>query len=163
MKNSHLDRTPQYQKIVLKTWIKPPLFSIIQENEGNEKNPIKAEEFQIVLESHTLNTDQLREVLAGWVSEYEAKLNGNNDKQLKFFMYTPQGDVTNEYYDPSSNYSEFKFESGKVSHFHHQESLAELFERQTRTETFADWVWHFSCWKYVLQSQLHQKPTVCFL
>ena len=61
--------------------------------------------------------------MAGWVSEYEAKLNGNNDKQLKFFMYTPQGDVTNEYYDPSSNYSEFKFESGKVSYFHHQESL----------------------------------------
>jgi len=87
--------------------------NITKENEGNEKNPIKAEEFQIVLESHTLNTDQLREVLAGWVSEYEAKLNGNNDKQLKFFMYTPQGDVTNEYYDPSSNYSEFKFESGK--------------------------------------------------
>jgi len=87
--------------------------NITKENEGNEKNPIKAEEFQIVLESHTLNTDQLKEVLAGWVSEYEAKLNGNNDKQLKFFMYTPQGDVTNEYYDPSSNYSEFKFESGK--------------------------------------------------
>merc|ERR1712102_221369 len=64
--------------------------NITKENEGNEKNPIKAEEFQIVLESHTLNTDQ-----------------------LKVFMYTPQGDLTNEYYDPSSNYSEFKFESGK--------------------------------------------------
>ena len=63
--------------------------------------------------------------MAGWVSEYEAKLNGNNDKQLKFFMYTPQGDVTNEYYDPSSNYSEFKFESGKVSHF-------QLSKRQTQ-------------------------------
>merc|ERR1711953_164497 len=88
--------------------------NITKENEGNEKNPVKAEEFQISLYSETLNADQLRLVLESWVKEYEGKLNKNNDKHLKFFLYSPSGDVTEDYYDPTRHYSEFKFESGKT-------------------------------------------------
>merc|ERR1711874_801259 len=82
--------------------------------EGNEKNPVKAEEFQITLYSETLNADELRAVLESWVTEYQSKLNKNNDKHLKFFLYSPSGDVTDDYYDPTRHYSEFKFESGKT-------------------------------------------------
>merc|ERR1712061_333084 len=88
--------------------------NITKENEGNEKNPVKAEEFQISLYSETLNADELRKVLESWVKEYEGKLNKNNDKHLKFFLYSPSGDVTEDYYDPTRHYSEFKFESGKT-------------------------------------------------
>jgi len=88
--------------------------NITKENEGNEKNPVKAEEFQISLYSETLNADELRLVLESWVKEYEGKLNKNNDKHLKFFLYSPSGDVTEDYYDPTRHYSEFKFESGKT-------------------------------------------------
>jgi len=88
--------------------------NITKENEGNEKNPVKAEEFQICLFSETLNADSLRKVLESWVTEYESKLNKNNDKHLKFFLYSPSGDVTDDYYDPTRHYSEFKFESGKT-------------------------------------------------
>merc|ERR1712061_95264 len=88
--------------------------NITKENEGNEKNPVKAEEFQISLYSETLNADELRSVLESWVKEYEGKLNKNNDKHLKFFLYSPSGDVTEDYYDPTRHYSEFKFESGKT-------------------------------------------------
>merc|ERR1711936_527463 len=88
--------------------------NITKENEGNEKNPVKAEEFQITLYSETLNADELRAVLESWVKEYEGKLNKNNDKHLKFFLYSPSGDVTEDYYDPTRHYSEFKFESGKT-------------------------------------------------
>jgi len=88
--------------------------NITKENEGNEKNPVKAEEFQICLFSETLNADSLRQVLESWVTEYESKLNRNNDKHLKFFLYSPSGDVTDDYYDPTRHYSEFKFESGKT-------------------------------------------------
>jgi len=80
--------------------------NITKENEGNEKNPVKAEEFQISLYSETLNADQLRLVLESWVKEYEGKLNKNNDKHLKFFLYSPSGDVTEDYYDPTRHYSE---------------------------------------------------------
>ena len=88
--------------------------NITKENEGNEKNPVKAEEFQITLYSETLNADELRAVLESWVTEYQSKLNKNNDKHLKFFLYSPSGDVTDDYYDPTRHYSEFKFESGKT-------------------------------------------------
>merc|ERR1712062_765764 len=88
--------------------------NITKENEGNEKNPVKAEEFQISLYSETLNADELRLVLESWVKEYEGKLNKNNDKHLKFFLYSPSGDVTEDYYDATSYYQEFKFESGKA-------------------------------------------------
>jgi hypothetical protein len=88
--------------------------NITKENEGNEKNPVKAEEFQICLFSETLNADSLRQVLESWVTEYESKLNKNNDKHLKFFLYSPSGDVTDDYYDPTRHYSEFKYESGKT-------------------------------------------------
>merc|ERR1712047_133333 len=37
--------------------------NITKENEGNEKNPVKAEEFQISLYSETLNADELRLLL----------------------------------------------------------------------------------------------------
>jgi len=87
---------------------------ITKEDEGNEKNPVKAQEFKIVLESRTLNMDELKEVLNQWVREYEQKLNGKNDKFLKFFLYAPNGNPDHRYYDPTSEYSEFKFESGKV-------------------------------------------------
>merc|ERR1711902_258886 len=60
------------------------------------------------------NADELRLVLESWVKEYEGKLNKNNDKHLKFFLYSPSGDVTEDYYDPTRHYSEFKFESGKT-------------------------------------------------
>jgi len=75
---------------------------------------VKAEEFQITLYSETLNADELRAVLESWVTEYQSKLNKNNDKHLKFFLYSPSGDVTDDYYDPTRHYSEFKFESGKT-------------------------------------------------
>merc|ERR1711963_552514 len=81
--------------------------NITKENEGNEKNPVKAEEFQITIYSDTLNADELRVVLESWVTEYEGRLNKHTDKHLKFFLYSPSGDVTDDYY-------EFKFESGKT-------------------------------------------------
>jgi len=88
--------------------------NITKENEGNEKNPVKAEEFQITIYSETLNADELREVLTAWVKEYEGRLSKDTEKHLKFFLYSPTGDVTDDYYDPTRHYSEFKFESGKT-------------------------------------------------
>merc|ERR1711936_618845 len=88
--------------------------NITKENEGNEKHPVKAEEFQITLYSETLNADQLRAVLSGWVKDYEGRLNKDRDQHLKFFLYSPSGDVTEDYYDPTRHYSEFRFESGKT-------------------------------------------------
>merc|ERR1712152_134703 len=88
--------------------------NITKENEGNEKNPVKTEEFQITIYSETLDADELREVLAAWVKEYEGRLNKDTEKHLKFFLYSPTGDVTDDYFDPTRHYSEFKFESGKT-------------------------------------------------
>eukprot|EP00092_Neocalanus_flemingeri_P066206 GFUD01080626.1.p1 GENE.GFUD01080626.1~~GFUD01080626.1.p1 ORF type:complete len:534 (-),score=150.92 GFUD01080626.1:34-1635(-) len=87
--------------------------NISKESEGNEKNPVKTEEFQITLCSEKLNADELRTVLQGWVKEYENRLNSDNEKHLKYFLYTPSGDSADDYYDATSHYSEFKFESGK--------------------------------------------------
>jgi len=87
--------------------------NINKDSEGNEKNPVKTEEFQITLYSETLNADELRGVLQEWVKEYESRLNSDNEKSLKYFLYTPTGDSAEDYYDATSNYSEFKFESGK--------------------------------------------------
>jgi len=87
--------------------------NINKENEGGEKNPVKTEEFQITLSSTTLNADELRSVLQDWVKEYEKRLNCDNEKHLKYFLYTPGSDANEEYYDATSHYSEFKFESGK--------------------------------------------------
>jgi len=87
--------------------------NISKENEGGEKNPVKTEEFQITLYSETLNADELRSVLQGWVKEYEQRLNSDNEKYLKYFLYTPSSDAHEEYYDATRHYSEFKFESGK--------------------------------------------------
>ena len=33
---------------------------------------------------------------------------------FQFFLYSPAGDVTDDYYDPTRHYSEFRFESGKT-------------------------------------------------
>eukprot|EP00092_Neocalanus_flemingeri_P032083 GFUD01034871.1.p1 GENE.GFUD01034871.1~~GFUD01034871.1.p1 ORF type:complete len:534 (+),score=150.62 GFUD01034871.1:176-1777(+) len=87
--------------------------NINKDNEGNEKNPVKTEEFQITLYSETLNADQLRAVLQSWVKEYESRLNSGNEKHLKYFLYTPNADSHEDYYDATSHYSEFRFESGK--------------------------------------------------
>lgn len=87
--------------------------NINKDSEGNEKNPVKTEEFQITLCSETLNADELRAVLQSWVKEYESRLNSDNEKHLKYFLYTPSGDAADDYYDATSHYSEFKFESGK--------------------------------------------------
>merc|ERR1711936_395795 len=85
--------------------------NISKETDNNEKNPMKTEEFTISLNSSTLTTDQLRETLAGWVAEYESRI--NSDKHLKYFVYTPNNDSADDYYDATSHYQEFKFESGK--------------------------------------------------
>jgi len=87
--------------------------NINKDSEGNEKNPVKTEEFQITLYSETLNADELRVVLQQWVKEYESRLNSDNEKHLKYFLYTPSSDVNEDYYDATAHYSEFKFESGK--------------------------------------------------
>merc|ERR1712209_24457 len=83
-------------------------------DEGNEKNPVRSEEFQITLYSETLNADELRKVLDNWVKEYEGRLTKDTQKHLKFYLYAPSGDVTEDYYDPTRHYSEFRFESGKT-------------------------------------------------
>merc|ERR1711936_767219 len=85
--------------------------NISKETDNNEKNPMKTEEFTISLNSSTLTTDQLRETLAVWVAEYESRI--NSDKHLKYFVYTPNNDSADDYYDATSHYQEFKFESGK--------------------------------------------------
>ena len=87
--------------------------NINKDSEGNEKNPVKTEEFQITLCSETLNADELRAVLQSWVKEYESRLNSDNEKHLKYFLYTPSSDAADDHYDATSHYSEFKFESGK--------------------------------------------------
>merc|ERR1711936_1543522 len=85
--------------------------NISKETDNIEKNPMKTDEFTISLNSSTLTTDQLRETLAVWVAEYESRI--NSDKHLKYFVYTPNNDSADDYYDATSHYQEFKFESGK--------------------------------------------------
>ena len=55
----------------------------------------------------------MRQTLAEWVEEYERFLNSDSSKYLKYFLYTPSADVNDDYYDATSHYSEFRFESGK--------------------------------------------------
>ena len=86
--------------------------NISKETDKNEKNPMETEEFQITLGFEVLNADQLRHTLAKWVEEYEGLLNSDN-RYLKYFLYTPGIDVNNDHYDAASQYSEFRFESGK--------------------------------------------------
>merc|ERR1711915_842273 len=86
--------------------------NISKENDNNEKNPTKTEEFQIKLCSDTMDADQLRSVLQGWVKEYEQQLNSDK-KTLKYFLYTPAAHANEDHYDATRYYSEFKFESGK--------------------------------------------------
>ena len=87
--------------------------NINKESEGGEKNPVKTEEFQHTLYYETLNSDELRTILQGCVKEYESRLNSDDEKHIKYFLYTLAGDVTDDYYDATRHYSEFKFESGK--------------------------------------------------
>ena len=88
--------------------------NITKENQGNEKNPVRAEEFTITLYSDTLNADELRLVLTGWVKEYESRLKVKQEQHLNFYFYSPRGDVTEDYYDPTRHYSEFRFETTKT-------------------------------------------------
>jgi len=85
--------------------------NIMQNDDNNEKNPMKTEEFQVTLGSETLTAEELRQLLNDWVKEYHQHL--NSDKHLKYFVYTPSSDSTQDYYDATANYSEFRFESGK--------------------------------------------------
>jgi len=85
--------------------------NISKETDNNEKNPMKTEEFTIVLTSPSLTTDQLKTTLTTWVDEYQSRI--NSDKHLKYFVYTPNNDNADDYYDATSHYQEFKFESGK--------------------------------------------------
>ena len=85
--------------------------NIMQNDDNNEKNPMKTEEFQVIIGSETMTTEELRQLLNVWVREYHSYL--NSDKHLRYFVYTPSSDSTNDYYDATANYSEFRFESGK--------------------------------------------------
>lgn len=44
--------------------------------------------------------------MKGWVEEYNEHL--NSDKHLKYFMYTPGSDASEDYYDATSHYAEFR-------------------------------------------------------
>jgi hypothetical protein len=62
--------------------------------------------------SEVRTAENLRQLLLTWVREYEAHL--NSDNHLRYFVYTPGSQATEDYYDATSNYSEFRFESGKT-------------------------------------------------
>ena len=47
------------------------------------------------------------------MDEYERFLNSDSSKYLKYFLYTSSADVSDDFYDATSHYSEFQFESGK--------------------------------------------------
>lgn len=87
------------------------LVNIMQNSDNNEKNPQRTEEFQITITSEIRTAENLRQLLNNWVKEYEAHL--NSDSHLKYFVYTPGSQADEDYYDATSNYSEFRFESGK--------------------------------------------------
>ena len=87
------------------------VINISKETDNNGKNPMMTEEFQITLSSKVLNADELQHTLAEWVEEYKRFLNSDSSKYLKYFLYTPSADVNDDYYDATSHYSEFRFES----------------------------------------------------
>ena len=87
------------------------LVNIMQNSDNNEKNPQRTEEFQITITSEVHTAEELRDLLHSWVKEYEVHL--NSDSHLKYFVYTPGSQATEDYYDATSNYAEFRFESGK--------------------------------------------------
>lgn len=78
----------------------------MQNDDNNEKNPMKTEEFQVTLGSETMTAEELRQLLNVWVKEYHKYL--NQDKHLRYFVYTPPTDSSQDYYDATSNYSEFR-------------------------------------------------------
>jgi hypothetical protein len=78
----------------------------MQNQHGNEKNPQQTEEFQISICSHVLTAEGLRQLLHTWVKEYENHL--NSDRHLRYFVYTPSSQSTEDYYDATSHYSEFR-------------------------------------------------------
>ena len=88
------------------------LVNIMQHQHDNEKNPQQMKEFQISICSHLLTAEGLRQLLQTWVKEYKNHL--NSDRHLKYFVYTPSSDSTEDYFDASCYYSEFRFESGKT-------------------------------------------------
>ena len=88
------------------------LVNIMQHQHDNEKNPQQMKEFQISICSHLLIAEGLRQLLQTWVKEYKNHL--NSDRHLNYFVYTPSSDSTEDYYEASCYYSEFRFESGKT-------------------------------------------------
>ena len=58
--------------------------NIMQNQHGNEKNPQQTEEFQISICSHVLTAEGLRQLLHGWVKEYESHL--NSDCHLRWII-----------------------------------------------------------------------------
>jgi len=86
---------------------------ISKETNDNKENPMKTEEFTISLTSSSLSTDQMRQTLSCWVKEYQARLNTEKDKHLRYFLYSPDSDNGDYSYDATSHYEEFMFESGK--------------------------------------------------
>merc|ERR1719391_1627299 len=87
------------------------LVNIMQNQDNNEKMPMKTEEFQVTICSDTLTAEDLRSLLNKWVAEYEEYL--SSDKHLKYFVYSPTVESSEDYYDATSHYAEFRFESGK--------------------------------------------------
>eukprot|EP00088_Acartia_fossae_P035615 TRINITY_DN3672_c0_g1_i6.p1 TRINITY_DN3672_c0_g1~~TRINITY_DN3672_c0_g1_i6.p1 ORF type:complete len:542 (-),score=211.02 TRINITY_DN3672_c0_g1_i6:97-1722(-) len=85
--------------------------NIMQNDDNNEKNPMKTEEFQVTIGSECMTAEELRQLLNVWVREYHQYLNA--DKHLRYFVYTPPSDSSQDYYDATAHYSEFRFESGK--------------------------------------------------
>jgi len=108
MKTNLIVSQSQPFRLSEKVWGK---VNIMQNDDNNEKNPMKTEEFQVTLGSETMTAEELRQLLNEWVKEYHKYL--NQDKHLRYFVYTPPTDSSQDYYDATSNYSEFRFESGK--------------------------------------------------
>jgi len=85
--------------------------NIMQNQDNNDKNPVKTEEFQVTISSDVLTAEDLRKLLDKWLVEYTNYLSA--DKHLKYFVYTPSAEASEDYYDATSHYAEFRFESGK--------------------------------------------------
>ena len=83
------------------------LVNIMQNQDNNEKMPMKTEEFQVTICSDTLTAEDLRSLLNKWVAEYEEYL--SSDKHLKYFVYSPTVESSEDYYDATSHYAEFRY------------------------------------------------------
>jgi hypothetical protein len=82
------------------------------DDDKDKKSLLKTEEFQITVKSEVLSMDQLRASVNKWVVEYQESM--APDKYLRYFLYSPSENSTDDYYDATTHYSEFRFESGKT-------------------------------------------------